>query len=872
MPFTRRRFVGLITSLVGALRFSGPGSLVQASTALGSKGGSASESVANPALSLWFTQPATLWQDAIPVGNGRLGAMIFGGVKSERIALNEDSLWSGAPKEWNNPDAKNHLAIVRKLVLEEKDYQAADDECRKMEGPWNENYEPLGDLLLNFDHGANAQSYRRDLDLDGAIAGVQYEVDGIQYRRELFASMPDNVIVLRITASKPRAIACAIRMVSQLRSKSVVHVQADKAEILLTGKAPSRSLPQYIDEKDETAIQYSSEEGRGMHFASVLQCDAQHGQITALPDGELRVENATSLILVIGAATGFRSYAVAPDKPLEEVVTGARTPVSAAHAESFESLLGRHQLDYRKLFRRVTLELGPSSTDSSLPTDQRVARFADQPDPALLALHFQFGRYLLISSSRPGTQPANLQGIWNAEVRPPWSCNWTTNINTQMNYWLAETCNLSECHLPLVDMIQDLSVNGEKTAQLNYGAGGWVSHHNVDLWRQSGPAGGWGVAWASPTWANYCMSGPWLCAHLWEHYQFTGDKEFLRRTAYPVMKGSAKFCLDWLIDDGQGGFTTCPSVSTENLFRAPNGKIAAVSAGCTMDIALIAEIFKNCEEASSILGIDREFSKMLSAQRTRLPAFKVGHLGQLQEWSIDFDEEFPGMRHLSHLYPLFPGNQITPSSTPELAQAARVSLQRRLKYAGLADSPFTGWGLAWAIALWARLEDGDSAWESLKTLMNHSTNENLLDDVLDTHPPGVDKATTSRPPFIFEIDANFGTPAAIAEMLLQSHHGEIAFLPALPQAWSHGKVTGLKARGGAEVDLEWSSTETTTAVVRILAAHDYHFRAPKGKKFASASRTSPNGTKKIQISTDDPETLSVVARTRETYHFEFVIA
>jgi alpha-L-fucosidase 2 len=609
-----------------------------------------------------------------------------------------------------------------------------------------------------------------------------------------------------------------------------------------------------------------------MHFASVLQCDAQHGQVTAPPDGGLRVENATSLILVVGAATGFRGYAVAPDKPLEEVVTGARAPVSAACAEPFESLRQRHQFDYQKLFHRVSLELGPSSAESALPTDQRVAKFADQPDPALLALHFQFGRYLLISSSRPGTQPANLQGIWNAEVRPPWSSNWTTNINTQMNYWLAETCNLSECHLPLVDMIHDLSINGEKTAAVNYGAGGWVSHHNVDLWRQSGPAGGWGVAWASPTWANYCMSGPWLCAHLWEHYQFTGDKEFLRRTAYPVMKGSAKFCLDWLIDDGQGGLTTCPSVSTENLFRAPNGKIAAVSAGCTMDIALIAEIFKNCEETSSILGMDREFAEILSAKRKRLPPFKVGHLGQLQEWSIDFDEEFPGMRHLSHLYPLFPGNQITPRATPELAQAARVSLQRRLKYAGLADSPFTGWGLAWAIALWARLGDGDSAWESLKTLMNHSTNENLLDDVLDTHPPGVEKVSTSRPPFIFEIDANFGTPAAIAEMLLQSHQGEIAFLPALPEAWSDGKVTGLRARGGAEIDVEWNRTASTKAVVRILVTNDFHFRAPKGKKFASASRMSKGGVQQVPISPHHPESLSVVAREAESYQFEFVTA
>ncbi len=488
----------------------------------------------------------------------------------------------------------------------------------------------------------------------------------------------------------------------------------------------------------------------------------------------------------------------------------------------------------------------------------------------MLALYFNYGRYLLISSSRPGTQPANLQGIWNAEVRPPWSSNWTTNINTQMNYWLAETCNLSECHLPLMEMIQDLSVNGRKTAELNYGAAGWVSHHNVDLWRQSGPAGGWGVPWANPTWANYCMSGPWLCAHLWEHYLFTGDKEYLRRTAYPVMKGSAEFCLDWLIDDGQGGLTTCPSVSTENLFKAPNGKPASVSAGCTMDNALIGEIFKNCEEASSILGVDREFAEKLSAKRKRLPPYKIGRFGQLQEWSIDFDEEFPGMRHMSHLYPLFPGKQITPRSTPELAQAARVSLERRLKFAGADSGGFTGWGRAWAIALWARLGDGNMAWDSLKTLVSHSLNGNLFDDVNDTHPDSEKANGSAKHRIIFQIDANFGGPAAIAEMLLQSHENEIAFLPALPEGWSRGRVSGLRARGGAEVEIAWTSTHAATAVVKTLATREYQFRSPKGQKFGSISREMHGTSEAVQIPPGNAETLRLPARAGEIYRFLFV--
>ena len=871
MAFTRRRFVGLAASVAGALRLSGLGNLARAYPAVAGQGASPSTGSRSTPLALWFAQPAELWQDALPVGNGRLGGMIFGGVKSERIALNEDTLWSGAPRDWNNPGAKAHLPVVRRLVLEDKNYEAADDECRKMEGPWNQAYEPLGDLLLNFEHGTDAESYRRDLDLDGALARVEYLVSGVLYSRELFASKPDNVIVLRVTANKPNAIACTVRLASLLQSNSASKIDAGKAEIVLSGKAPSESLPQYIDEKENIAVKYSAEDGKGMRFAAVLLCDAEGGKVSALPDGSLRVENANSLVLTIGAATGYRTYDVAPDKPLHEIVAAARTPATTAHAKPYDALLRSHQQDFRKLFRRVSLDLGHSA-QSELPTDKRVADFIDRPDPSLLVLHFQFGRYLLISSSRPGTQPANLQGLWNAEVRPPWSCNWTTNINTQMNYWLAETTNLAECHLPLIEMVHDLSVNGTKTASVNYGARGWVSHHNVDLWRQSGPAGGWGVPWASPTWANYCMSGPWLTAHLWEHYRFTGDKEYLRATAYPLMKGCAEFCLDWLIDDGQGGLTTCPSVSTENLFVAPNGKVAAVSAGCTMDVALIAEIFKSCEEASATLGVDREFAETLAAKRKQLPAYRIGSFGQLQEWSIDFKEIFPGMRHLSHLYPLFPGSQITPRSTPEIARAARVALERRLKYAGLADSEFTGWGRAWAIALWARLGDGEMAWDSQKMLIHHSTNSNLFDSVLDTHPPANAAVKYSRAPFLFQIDANFGAPAALAEMLLQSHEEEIAILPAIPAAWDKGKVTGLRARGGVEVDIEWNGDSSVTSTVKTYATRNYRFRAPRGKKFVSVSRQAHGGSHAIPIAAANPDTFSLAAHAGETYRFTFLPA
>jgi alpha-L-fucosidase 2 len=819
-----------------------------------------------PETTIFFERPATLWQDALPVGNGRMGAMVFGGAKSERLALNDDTLWSGHPRDWNNPGAKEHLPVVRKLVLVDKNYQAADEECRKMEGPWNQNYEPVGDLLIEMDHGDDLASYSRSLDLDAAVATVEYSAGGARYEREAFASFPDDVIVVRIKADQPGKVSATLRMKSLLRSSSSAQgVSAQGTSLLLTGKAPKQSLPEYVS--TEPAVIYSDVAGEGMHFACASQVKADGGKVEALPDGSVRVEGASSLVVIVGCATGFRGFAFAPDTPLDQVVVKAKAAAERAIRVPYDQLLERHMQDHRKLFRRVSLEL-PSTPDAPLATDKRVEAFAQRADPSLLALAFNLGRYLLISSSRPGGQPANLQGLWSEKVRPAWSSNWTTNINVEMNYWLAETCNLSECHLPLIAMVRDLSVNGAKTAEVNYGAPGWCAHHNVDLWRQSAPVGN-GEAWAMPTWANWPMSGPWLCAHLWEHYRFTGDEQYLREVAYPVMRGAAEFCAGWLIDDLHGGLTTCPSVSPENVFIAPNGKEAEVSAGATMDIALIREIFANCAEAGKLLGVDAEFRERMGTLTQRLPPYKIGRFGQLQEWSIDFEEKYPGMRHLSHLYPLYPGAQITPRGTPELAAAARKSLERRLEFAFKEAGAFTGWGRAWVIALWARLLDGEMAWDSLKTLVDHSLNGNLFDDVNDTHSEPNTSVSKGIPGFVFEIDANFGGPAAIAELLLQSHNGEIAFLPALPGEWTHGQVRGLRARGGIEAAIEWSGPTASTATVLSLRDGAHRFRAPAKQRLVALAKMA--GAKWIPLSTPagDGETFELAGREGEMHRLTF---
>lgn len=722
------------------------------------------------------TIPAGEWLLGHPVGNGRLGAMMGGGIARDVISLNHDTLWTGQPPADVGHDGQADLAAVRAAVFA-GDPVAADRLSKPLQGPYSQSYAPMANLVLEMDHGDPVTQYRRELDLDRAVASLAYRTDDAGYRRELFASHPDQMLVLRISTDRQAALSCTIGLSTMLRGTT----SAQGYSLTLVGKAPTRCEPNYRNVAD--AVVYSDEPGRGMAFVTRLTVDIVGGTMAA-SDGTLRVTGANELVIRIAAATGFRRFDRAPDIAVAALTASAERDLVAGRHHSFEALLARHNTDHRALYRRTSLELRRTGTDREALQAERL---------------FHLGRYLMIAASRPGTMPANLQGIWNATVRPPWSCNYTTNINFQMNYWPAESCGLAECHLPMIDHIERLAAVGARTARTLYGMPGWCVHHNSDVWAMSNPVG---AGEGDPNWANWPMAGPWLAQHLWEHYRFSGDTAFLAKRAFPLMRGCAEFCAAWLVQNPRtGNLTTAPSISPENLFMAEPGKAAAISAGCTMDLALIRELFTNCIAAAALLRDTSGLAERLAGLLARLEPYRIGRYGQMQEWSADAVEQDPGHRHISHLYPVYPGAGIDRRRSPELALAARTSLARREAHGGSS----TGWSRAWATAVWARLGDPGEAARSLSAFLAHSVADNLL----DTHP--------AQPRPVFQIDGNLGITAAIAEMLLQSQGDTIAILPALPPNWRAGRVAGLRARGGHSVDIDWTEDQIRIAITAGVA-------------------------------------------------------
>lgn len=743
-------------------------------------------------MELWYRKSAAYWEEALPLGNGRLGAMVWSGVEQEKVSLNEDSLWSGYPQSHDVPGAADYYAQARNLVMEKKYCEAQELIEENVLGPYTQSYLPLGELILDMIHPEGEVShYRRCLDIEKAVCRLTYCVGKVSYTREAFVSAPDQVMVMRILADEPGMISLRAGYTCQLRAT----VSVEENCMILDGIAPSHVDPSYVE--SQNPIIYGEEpEKKGMRFCAMLTIVPNGGTLRALPEG-MEVIGADSVTLYLAARTSFNGPFCQPfldGKPYRDI---CQKELRAAQKLDYDFLAARHMEEYQTYFKRVHIDLGVGREELSTP--ERLSDWEQDVDPARYALLFQYGRYLLIASSRPGTLPANLQGIWNQHLRAPWSSNYTININTEMNYWAAETANLPEMHEPLMEFLDQLRISGAQTARIHYDARGFVAHHNSDIWCLSNPVGNRGKGTA--VYAFWPLSAGWLSAHVYDHYLFSGDKEFLRQRGYPIIRDAARFFLDVLSKTEEGELIFAPSTSPENNFLY-EGKRCAVSETTTMTMAIIRETLSNAAACCQILETDSDFLGEVEEALGHLPSYKIGSRGELLEWNEELEESEPNHRHTSHLYPLYPGHQISLEETPELARACERTLELR-------GDESTGWALAWRISLWAHLHDGERAYRILKKQLRPIDGSNPLNymagggcypNMFGAHPP-------------FQIDSNFGTCAGIVEMLLQSTEDSIALLPALPKAFGTGMVSGLRARGGVTVDISFRDGKLEKAVL-----------------------------------------------------------